>query len=157
VKQLLVILTVARGAGGTVRRGWCGDRCSNAGVSVKLHEAGATRQATSDAQGGFHLNRRWRAQRLKARWQCHDAAVSVGPQRRDPVLRWRECGAVSSRVVVRSTPAPHGERECAVGKVTEYRLKDTSLDGLLPGVKAVRFAGVDSLAAPYVASVPPLN
>jgi hypothetical protein len=69
-------------------------------------------------------------------------------------LQWRPAGPDSSIkgyvVVVRPTTAPYWEQQIYVGKVTEYLMKDVSIDDLKFGVKAVGTNGGESLVTPYV-------
>jgi hypothetical protein len=53
-------------------------------------------------------------------------------------------------VVVRPTTAPYWEQQIYVGKVTEYLMKDVSIDDLKFGIKAIGTNGGESLVTPYV-------
>ena len=53
-------------------------------------------------------------------------------------------------VVVRATTAPDWEREIPVGNVREFTLKNTPIDQLVFGVKAVDRGGHESLVSAYV-------
>ena len=55
-------------------------------------------------------------------------------------------------VVVRSTTAPDWEREIFVGNVRQFTLKNTPIDQLVFGVKAVDASGHESLVSAYGAS-----
>jgi hypothetical protein len=72
----------------------------------------------------------------------------------DAVLRWRPAGddsAIKGYVVLtRPTTAPYWEQEIYVGKVTEYTLKDVSIDDTKFGVKAIGIDGAESLVTAYV-------
>lgn len=84
--------------------------------------------------------------------------LARGAQRKDAVLKWKAApGAVAYKVVTRSTTAPYWEREIAVGDVSEYTLKNLSIDDLVIGIRAVNAAGVESLVAPYVQPPRPLT
>lgn len=72
----------------------------------------------------------------------------------DAVLRWdypdAEPDLAGFVVVVRSTTAPDWEREIWAGNVKEFTLKNTSIDQLVFGVKAVDKEGHESPASAYV-------
>jgi len=72
----------------------------------------------------------------------------------DAVLRWEqpnpEPDLAGFMVVVRSTTAPDWEREIWAGKVREFTLKNTPIDELVFGVKAVDRDGHESPASAYV-------
>jgi hypothetical protein len=72
----------------------------------------------------------------------------------DAVLRWRPAGSDTGvkgyAIVIRSTTSPFWEQEIYVGKVTEYTLKEVSIDNARFGVKAIGNNGLESLVAPYV-------
>ena len=72
----------------------------------------------------------------------------------DAVLRWRPAGddaAIKGYVVLtRPTTAPYWEQEIYDGKVTEYTLKDVSIDDTKFGVKAIGIDGSESLVTAYV-------
>lgn len=72
----------------------------------------------------------------------------------DAVLRWDqpdpEPDLAGFVVVVRSTTAPDWEREIWVGNVKEFTLKNTSIDQLVFGVKAVDKEGHESPVSAYV-------
>jgi hypothetical protein len=72
----------------------------------------------------------------------------------DAVLRWEqpdpEPDLAGFIVVVRETTAPDWEREIPVGNVREFTLKNTPIDQLVFGVKAVDHDGHESLVSAYV-------
>lgn len=72
----------------------------------------------------------------------------------DAVLRWDqpdpEPDLAGFVVVVRSTTAPDWEREIWAGNVREFTLKNTSIDQLVFGVKAVDKEGHESPVSAYV-------
>ena len=72
----------------------------------------------------------------------------------DAVLRWDypdpEPDLAGFIVVVRSTTAPDWEREIWAGNVKEFTLKNTSIDQLVFGVKAVDKEGHESPVSAYV-------
>jgi hypothetical protein len=72
----------------------------------------------------------------------------------DAVLRWDhpnpEPDLAGFIVVVRSTTAPDWEREIWAGNVREFTLKNTPIDQLVIGVKAVDRDGHESPASAYV-------
>ena len=72
----------------------------------------------------------------------------------DAVLRWRaasdDAAIKGYAVVTRPTTAPYWEQEIYVGKVTEYTLKDVSIDDTKFGVKAIGIDGSESLVTAYV-------
>jgi hypothetical protein len=53
-------------------------------------------------------------------------------------------------VVVRSTTAPDWEKEIWAGKVHQFTLKDTPIDQIVLGVKAVDVQGHESPVSAYV-------
>jgi hypothetical protein len=72
----------------------------------------------------------------------------------DAVLRWEQLDAEPDLagfvVVVRSTTAPDWEREIWAGNVREFTLKNTPIDQLVLGVKAVDRDGHESPVSAYV-------
>ncbi len=80
--------------------------------------------------------------------------ISRGKSRYDARLRWKndnpEEDLAGYVVVYRQTTSAFWEREIFVGKVTEYELKDVSIDNLVFGVKAVDWDGNESLVSAYV-------
>ena len=79
--------------------------------------------------------------------------LTRGESRYDARLRWKESAAADLAgyaVVMRSTTAPLWEREVYVGNVTEYLMRDVSIDDLVFGVKAIDKEGNESLVSPYV-------
>jgi hypothetical protein len=72
----------------------------------------------------------------------------------DAVLRWScpdpEPDLAGFIVVVRSTTAPDWEREIWAGNVREFTLKNTPIDQLVFGVKAVDRDGHESPVSAYV-------
>jgi hypothetical protein len=71
----------------------------------------------------------------------------------DAVLRWRPAGDEAAikgyTVVTRATTSAHWEHEVYVGKVTQYTLKDVSIDDTKFGVKAIGLDGSESLVTAY--------
>ena len=72
----------------------------------------------------------------------------------DAVLQWRAAGPEADikgyAVVMRPTTSPYWEQEIYVGKVTQYTLRDVSIDDVKFGVKAIGLDGSESLVTPYV-------
>jgi hypothetical protein len=72
----------------------------------------------------------------------------------DAVLQWRAAGSETDiqgyAVVMRATNAPYWEKEIYVGKVTQFKLKDVSIDDVKFGVKAIGNDGSESLVTAYV-------
>lgn len=72
----------------------------------------------------------------------------------DAVLQWRAAGPDDTikgyTVVMRPTTSPYWEQEIYVGKVTQFTLKDVSIDAVKFGVKAIGNDGGESLVTPYV-------
>ena len=72
----------------------------------------------------------------------------------DAVLQWRAAGPEADikgySIVMRPTTSPYWEQEIYVGKVTQYTLKDVSIDDVKFGVKAIGLDGSESLVTPYV-------
>ena len=75
----------------------------------------------------------------------------------DAVLQWRPNGSDADikgyAVMVRSTTSPYWEQQIYVGKVTQFTLKDVSIDDAKFGVRAIGMDGTESLVTPY--SYPP--
>ena len=80
--------------------------------------------------------------------------ITRGKTRYDAALKWKnenpEPDLLGYAVVMRKSTAPYWEKEVFVGKVTEYTLKDVSIDDVIFGVKAIDRDGNESLVAPYV-------
>ena len=79
--------------------------------------------------------------------------LSRGDSGYDAVLRWEPSTAPDLggyAVVIRSTTSPTWEREIWVGNVTEYVLRDFSIDNVVLGVKAVDRDGNQSLVSAYL-------
>jgi len=80
--------------------------------------------------------------------------ISRGKTRYDAALKWKnenpEPDLLGYAVVMRKSTAAYWEKEIFVGKVTEYTLKDVSIDDVIFGVKAIDRDGNESLVAPYV-------
>jgi hypothetical protein len=72
----------------------------------------------------------------------------------DAVLQWRPGGSEADikgySIVIRPTTSPYWEQEVYVGKVTQYTLKDVSIDDAKFGVKAIGVDGNESLVTAYV-------
>jgi Peptidase family M28 len=80
--------------------------------------------------------------------------ISRGQSGYDALLQWKAAGPEAAikgyTVVIRSTMSPYWEKEIYVGKVTQYLMKDISIDDLKFGVKAIGVDGGESLVAPYL-------
>jgi len=80
--------------------------------------------------------------------------ISRGRSGYDAQLQWRpagpDAGIKGYAVVIRATTSPYWEQEIYVGKVTEFLMKDVSIDDLKFGVKAIGNDGSESLVSPYV-------
>jgi hypothetical protein len=80
--------------------------------------------------------------------------ISRGKSGYDAVLQWKpagpEDGIKGYTVVIRPTTSPYWEQEIYVGKVTQYLMKDVSIDELKFGVKAIGVDGGESLVSAYV-------
>lgn len=78
-----------------------------------------------------------------------------GASKYDAVLRWRDpmppATLAGYAIVSRATTAPFWEHELFVGKVTEYTFKQTGIDDVILGVKAIDTQGHESLVAPWIA------
>jgi peptidase M28-like protein len=89
-----------------------------------------------------------------ARPQPTGPGLTRGSSGYDAVLRWDqpdpEPDLAGFVVVVRSTTAPDWEREIWAGNVKEFTLKNTSIDQLVFGVKAVDKEGHESPVSAYV-------
>jgi hypothetical protein len=72
----------------------------------------------------------------------------------DAVLQWLPSGPESDikgyAILIRPTTAANWEQEIYVGMVTEYTLKDVSIDDAKFGVKAIGTDGSESLVSAYV-------
>ena len=80
--------------------------------------------------------------------------ISRGKSGYDALLQWKaagpDAGIKGYTVVMRATTSPYWEQEIYVGKVTEYLIKDVSIDDLKFGVKAIGADGGESLVSPYL-------
>jgi len=80
--------------------------------------------------------------------------ISRGKSGYDALLQWKPAGPEDAikgyMIVIRPTTSPYWEQEIYVGKVTQYLMKDVSIDELMFGVKAIGVDGGESLVAPYV-------
>ena len=72
----------------------------------------------------------------------------------DAVLQWRAAAPDTDikgyAVVIRTTTSPYWEQEIYVGNVTQYTMKDVSIDDVKFGVKAIGLDGSESLVSAYV-------
>jgi hypothetical protein len=79
--------------------------------------------------------------------------ISRGTSGYDAVLQWRPAGSDADikgyAVVMRSTDAANWQQEFYVGKVTQFTLKDVSIDDVKLGVKAIGNDGSESLVTAY--------
>ncbi len=79
--------------------------------------------------------------------------LARGKETVDAVLKWKlgtEPDLAGYAVVVRSTTSPFWEREVYVGKVSEFTLRNLSIDDAVIGVKAIDKDGVESIVSAYV-------
>lgn len=80
--------------------------------------------------------------------------LARGKTRYDAALRWKnenpEPDLLGYAVVMRNSTSPYWEKEIFVGDMTEYTLKDVSIDDVIFGVKAIDRDGNESLISPYV-------
>jgi hypothetical protein len=80
--------------------------------------------------------------------------ISRGKSGYDAVLQWKAAGSDETikgyTILIRATTAPYWEQEIYVGKVSEYTLKDISIDDVKFGVKAIGNDGGESIVSPYV-------
>ncbi len=80
--------------------------------------------------------------------------ISRGRSGYDALLQWKPAGPDDNikgyTIVIRATTSPYWEQEIYVGKVTEYTLKDVSIDDAKFGVKAIGNDGSESLVSAYV-------
>ena len=98
-------------------------------------------------------------------WEKTDGATPAPPRRPTPtisrgksgydaLLQWKPVGPDAAikgyTIVIRSTTSAYWEQEIYVGKVTEYLMKDVSIDDMKFGVKAIGADGGESLVAAYV-------
>jgi nucleotide-binding universal stress UspA family protein len=85
--------------------------------------------------------------------------LSRGKSRYDAQLRWKGGpDAAAYIVMMRSTTSPLWEKEIFVGNVTEYLMKDVSIDDRVFGVKAIDKEGNASPVSTYVSRPrPPLE
>ena len=79
--------------------------------------------------------------------------LTRGKSRYDAQLRWKnengEPDLAGYAIVMRSTTSPVWEKEIYVGNVTEYLMKDVSIDDRIFGVKAIDKNGNASLVSVY--------
>ena len=85
--------------------------------------------------------------------------ITRGKSRYDAQLKWKGGPDVAAYVVMmRSTTSPLWEKEIFVGNVTEYMMKDVSIDDRVFGVKAIDKEGNASMVSTYVSRPrPPLE
>jgi len=80
--------------------------------------------------------------------------ISRGKSRYDAQLKWKnenpEPDLVGYAIVMRPTTAAYWQKEIFVGNVTEYLMKDVSIDDVVFGVKAIDKDGNESLVSPYI-------
>jgi len=80
--------------------------------------------------------------------------ITRGQSGYDALMQWRAAGPDASikgyAVVIRATTSPYWEQEIYVGKVTQYLIKDVSIDDLKFGVKAIGMDGGESIVSPYL-------
>jgi Peptidase family M28 len=80
--------------------------------------------------------------------------IARGQSGYDAQLQWRaagpDAGIKGYTVVLRATTSPYWEQEIYVGKVTQYLIKDVSIDDLKFGVKAIGVDGSESMVTPYL-------
>jgi peptidase M28-like protein len=80
--------------------------------------------------------------------------IARGKSRYDAALRWKnenpEADLLGYVIVMRKSTSPFWENELFVGNVTEYTLKDVSIDDVVFGVKAIDKDGNESLVSPYI-------
>ncbi len=80
--------------------------------------------------------------------------ISRGQSGYDALVQWKVSGPEDRikgyTVVIRATTSPYWEQEIYVGKVTQYLIKDVSIDDLKFGVKAVGVDGSESVVAAYL-------
>ena len=80
--------------------------------------------------------------------------ISRGKSGYDALMQWKaagpEAGIKGYTVVIRATTSPYWEQEIYVGKVTQYLIKDVSIDDLKFGVKAIGVDGSESVVAAYL-------
>jgi hypothetical protein len=78
--------------------------------------------------------------------------IGRGPSGYDTALRWMpgpgDVGGYA--ILMRKTTSPDWEKEVFVGKVTEFVLKDVSIDAVVFGVKAIGQDGTESLTSTYI-------
>ncbi len=135
------LITRAPGAG----------RGNNANANAGGRAAGAGTAAPATAAQGGRAGRAGGAAAAAGRRPTPTISRGSGY---DAVLQWRPAGndadIAGYAILVRSTTAPYWEREIFAGKVTEYTLKDVSVDDAKFGVKAIGVDGSESLVTPYV-------
>jgi hypothetical protein len=80
--------------------------------------------------------------------------ISRGQSGYDALMQWKVAGPEDRikgyAVVIRATTSPYWEQEIYVGKVTQYLIKDVSIDDLKFGVKALGVDGGESVVAAYI-------
>ena len=80
--------------------------------------------------------------------------ISRGQSGYDALMQWRAAGPDAAikgyTVVMRNTTSPYWETEIYVGKVTQYLIKDMSIDDMKFGVKTIGIDGTESMVAPFL-------
>ncbi len=80
--------------------------------------------------------------------------IARGKSRYDAALKWKnenpEPDLAGYIVVMRKSTSPYWEKEVFVGNVTEFTMKDISIDDVMFGVKAIDREGNESLVTPYI-------
>jgi len=153
-----------RGIGEDLAQARAAAAARGAGAAGQAGAAGGGRGTGQQAQGGAASGGRGAGQ------QAQQAQTGAAPQGRgqggraslqrgagyDAALTWEfpnpDPDLAGFIVVVRSTTAPDWEREIFVGNVRQFTLKNTPIDQLVFGVKAVDASGHESLVSAYGAS-----
>jgi len=143
----------ARGAG---PQGQAGTAAGDRGTGQQA-QAGATSGATSGGRGaGQQAQQAQTGAAAQGRGQGRGQGGRASLQRGagyDAALTWEypnpDPDLAGFIVVVRSTTAPDWEREIFAGNVRQFTLKNTPIDQLIFGVKAVDANGHESLVSAY--------
>jgi hypothetical protein len=122
-----------------------------AGSSEQTANAGGGRRAGAAAEAAAGSGR---GPAAGAAGRRPTPMISRGTSGYDAVLQWRPAGSDADikgyAVVMRSTESANWQQEFYVGKVTQFTLKDVSIDDVKLGVKAIGNDGSESLVTAYV-------
>ena len=162
-KAPVVMRTAGQGGGGRTggnAGGGAGGRGANADAAGAPPAGGAARGASADtaatttpAEAGRGAGAAAGTTPAGGR-RPPTPMITRGQSGYDALLQWRAAGLDANikgyTVVIRGTTSPYWEQEIYVGKVTQYLIKDVSIDDLKFGVKAIGMDGGESMVSPYL-------